>query len=135
MVGISTKGTYAIAAMYALSKSSSQKKLMQIKEISAVTQISHGYLEQILSSLKKADLVLSIRGVNGGYRLARDSSEINVLEIVETLEGKLFVPGENLGASVVLDSFWLDVQTRVREIFDVKLSELDSSYQMYFYEI
>ena len=134
MVGISTKGTYAIAAMYALS-SSSRQKLMQIKEISASTQISHGYLEQILSSLKKNDLVVSIRGVNGGYKLSRDASEITVLEIVEALEGKLFVPGENLGSSVVLDSFWNDIQEKVRAIFDTKLSELDKSYQMYFYEI
>jgi Rrf2 family cysteine metabolism transcriptional repressor len=135
MVGISTKGTYAIASMYVLSKSSSQKKLMQIKDISAVTQISHGYLEQILATLKKADLVVSIRGVNGGYRLSREASDINVLEIVEALEGKLFVPNENVGASVVLDTFWGDMQERVRAIFDMKLSELDTAYQTYFYEI
>jgi len=134
MVGISTKGIYALAAMYCLSRSSNAK-LMQIKEIAASTQISHGYLEQILSTLKKSSLVVSIRGVNGGYKLARNSQEINALEIIESVEGKLFVPNENLGASVVLDTFWLSMQEKVREAFDVKLSELDKSYQMYFYEI
>jgi len=134
MVGISTKGIYAVAAMYALSNSP-HAKLMQIKEIAAVTQISHGYLEQILATLKKSSLVISVRGTNGGYKLAREASEINVLEIIESLEGKLFVPAENVGASVVLDSFWLDMQEKVRLVFDVKLSELDKSYQMYFYEI
>lgn len=134
MVGISTKGIYAIAAMYCLSRSSNEK-LMQIKEIAASTQISHGYLEQILATLKKASLVISIRGVNGGYKLARDAQEIRALEIIESVEGKLFVPSENVGSSVVLDTFWLSMQEKVREAFDVKLSELDTSYQMYFYEI
>ena len=133
MVSISTKGTYAIAAMYALS--TFPKKLMQIKEISAATQISHGYLEQILSTLKKSDLVVSIRGVKGGYKLSRSANEIVVLDIIEALEGKLFVPNENVGASAVLDSFWADMQERVRETFDIKLSELDNSYQVSFYEI
>ena len=134
MVGISTKGTYAIAAMYALSTSPRQK-LLQIKEIAASTQISHGYLEQILATLKKSDLVISVRGVNGGYKLSRGANEIVVLEIVEALEGKLFMVNENVGASAVLDSFWADIQQKVREVFSMKLSELDNSYQISFYEI
>ena len=134
MVGISTKGVYAVGAMYALFNSPNAK-LMQIKEIAAMTQISHGYLEQILATLKKSDLVVSIRGVNGGYKLAREAQEITVLEIVEALEGKLFVPSQNVGASVVLDSFWGDMQEKTRAIFELKLSELDTAYQTYFYEI
>lgn len=134
MVGISKKGIYAIAAMHALNNSTNIK-LMQIKEISAMTQISHGYLEQILAVLKKSSLVVSIRGANGGYKLSRDASNIIVLEIIEAVEGKLFVPHENAGASIVLDSFWLDMQEKVRTSFEVKLSDLDKSYQTYFYEI
>jgi len=134
MVTISTKGIYAVAAMHALSNSSNEK-LMQIKEIAAMTQISHGYLEQILSVLKKHSLVVSIRGVNGGYKLARDAKEIIVLDIIEALEGKLLTPSENLGASVVLDSFWADMQEQTRKVFSVKLSDLDKSYQTFFYEI
>ena len=134
MVGISTKGVYSVAAMYTLSQAPANR-LMQIKEIAASTQISHGYLEQILATLKKSDLVVSIRGASGGYKLSRDSSQITVLEIIESLEGKLFVPAQSVGASVVLDSFWADMQEKVRKKFSVKLSELDSAYQTYFYEI
>ena len=134
MVGISTKGVYAIAAMHTL-YNSPNAKLMQIKDIAAMTQISHGFLEQILSILKKNSLVVSIRGVNGGYKLSRDASTIIVLEIIEAMEGKLFVPHPNSGASVVLDSFWLDMQEKIRTTFKVKLSDLDKSYQSYFYEI
>lgn len=134
MVGVSTKGIYAVAAMYCLSRSSNAK-LMQIKEIAASTQISHGYLEQILASLKKASLVVSVRGIKGGYKLQKDAKEIRVLDIIESVEGKLFVPSENVGSSVVLDAFWFSMQEQVRATFDIKLSELDNSYQTYFYEI
>lgn len=134
MVGLSTKGIYAIAAMYALSNSP-KNKLMQIKEIAAMTQISHGYLEQILSSLKKNGFVISIRGANGGYKLSRDAQDIIVLDVIEGVEGELFTPHENAGASVILDSFWSDMQSKVREVFNVKLSDLDNAYQTFFYEI
>ena len=134
MVGISTKGIYAVAAMHAL-HNAPKAKLMQIKEIAAITQISHGYLEQILATLKRHSLVISIRGVNGGYKLGRCAQEIIVLDIVEAVEGKLFEPTQHLGASVVLESFWNDMQERVRTLFEVKLADLDKSYQTYFYEI
>ena len=132
MVGVSTKSLYGVAAMHALYK---RNKLMQIKEIAAVTQISHGYLEQILSSLKKHGFVISVRGANGGYKLASDASEIIVLDIIEALEGELFSVPQNVGASVILDSFWKDIQEKVRAVFNIKLSELDRSYATYFYEI
>jgi len=134
MVGVSTKSLYGIAAMYAL-YNSPRNKLMQIKEIAAMTQISHGYLEQILSVLKKNGFIISIRGTNGGYKLASNATTIIVLDIIEALEGELFCVPENVGASAVLDSFWKDIQEKVRAVFNVKLSELDSAYATFFYEI
>lgn len=134
MVGVSTKSLYGVAAMHTL-YNSPRNKLMQIKEIAAVTQISHGYLEQILSTLKKHSFVISIRGANGGYKLASDASGIIVLDIIEALEGELFSVPQNVGASVVLDSFWRDIQEKIRAVFNVKLSELDRAYATYFYEI
>ncbi len=134
MVGVSTKSLYGVAAMHAL-YNAPRNKLMQIKEIAAITQISHGYLEQILSSLKKHGFVISVRGANGGYKLAADASEIIVLDVIEVLEGELFSVSENVGASVILDSFWKDIQEKVRAVFNIKLSELDRAYATYFYEI
>lgn len=134
MVGISTKGIYAIAAMHALYHSPNFK-LMQIKDIAAITQISHGYLEQILSTLKKSGFVSSARGMNGGYKLAHKAEEIIVLDILEALEGEIFEPYENSGSSIVLESFWIDIRDKVREVFNIKLSDLDKSYAAYFYEI
>ncbi|QSZ42447.1 Rrf2 family transcriptional regulator [Sulfurimonas aquatica] len=134
MVGVSTKGVYAIAAMHALYHAP-KSRLMQIKEIAAVTQISHGYLEQILSTLKKDGFVTSVRGANGGYKLSCEAKDIVVLDILESVEGQFFLPHENSGASVILESFWVDAQSKVREVFNIKLSDLDQSFQTYFYEI
>ena len=134
MVGISTKGTYAIAAMHVL-RHSKNKELIQLREISALTQISHGYLEQILAVLKKSGFVTSIRGANGGYKLSRSAEDIIVLDVLEAVEGELFTPYEDSGASIVLESFWSDTQSRVREVFNIKLSELDKAYETYYYQI
>lgn len=134
MSGISSKGVYGLAAMHVLSHAP-RGRTMQIKEVSAMTQISHSYLEQLLSQLRKSGLVQSIRGAAGGYRLARAAHEITVLEIIEALEGELCKVEGNVGASVILEYFWLDMGERVRKLFSLKLSELDQSYQPYHYEI
>lgn len=71
----------------------------------------------------------------GGYKLARHSHEITVLEIIEVLEGTLFEMDRNLGSSVILESFWSDTQKRIRDIFLLKLSEIDHAYQPFVYSI
>ena len=134
MAGISTRGIYELAAMHVLSHAP-RNRAMQIKEIAAMTQVSHSYLEQLLSALRKGGLVTSIRGANGGYKLAKPAHEITVLEIIEVLEGPLCKIEGNVGASVILEYFWSDIHEKVRELFMLKLSELDQSFQPYHYDI
>ncbi len=85
---ISTKGVYGLTAMYELSKHDN-KSPMQIKEISSNANIPQNYLEQLLSKLRRAELVKSIRGARGGYILARESKDILVKDILIALEGDL----------------------------------------------
>ena len=47
------------------------------------------YLEHLVAKLRQAGLVTSVRGAHGGYRLARDASEIAMLDVVEALEGPI----------------------------------------------
>ncbi len=100
-----------------------------------MTRISHSYLEQLMGILRRANLVTSIRGVSGGYRLARPAHEIEVLEIVEALEGAICKIEGNVGASIILEYFWQDIEAKIKALFSLKLSELDQAYQPYFYEI
>ena len=82
---ISTKGVYGLTAMYELSKYQEDSP-MQIKEISANANIPQNYLEQLLSKLRRAELVKSIRGASGGYVLARSAKEIKIVDILIALE-------------------------------------------------
>jgi len=134
MAGISTRGIYGLAAMHVLSHAPNNRS-MQIKEIAAMTQVSHSYLEQLLSALRKGGLVSSIRGANGGYKLAHAAHEITVLEIIEVLEGAFCKIEGNVGASVVLECFWADIHEKVKGLFMLKLSELDQTFQQYHYDI
>ncbi len=134
MVGVSSKGIYGLAAMHVLSHAPNGRT-MQVKEIAAMTSLSHSYLEQLLSQLRKSGLISSVRGANGGYKLSRLPHEITVLEIIESLEGTLFEVDGNVGSSIILESFWLDIQKKVQELFSLKLSEIDQAYQPFSYSI
>ena len=134
MAFLSSKAVYGLAAMYIISQATNART-MRVKEIAAMTHISHGYLEQLLSSLRKSNLLISTRGAQGGYKLARNANQISVLEILEALEGPFYKIDGNLGSSAVLDYFWSDIEDKMCTLFDTKLSELYSAYQPYFYEI
>ena len=134
MAGVSTKGVYGLAAMHVLAHAPHLRP-MQIREISAMTSISHGYLEQILSALRRAELLNSIRGAQGGYKLAKPAAQISVLEIIETLEGPLCTVEGNVGQSVVLEAFWGSMMAQIRTLFSLKLSEIDQMFHPYHYDI
>ena len=76
---ISTKGRYALRLMLDLAVHNTGE-LVKIKDISARETISEKYLEQIISSLKKAGYVKSLRGAQGGYMLAREPQTVACLE-------------------------------------------------------
>ncbi|MGZ5208924.1 MAG: RrF2 family transcriptional regulator [Sulfuricurvum sp.] len=130
----STKAVYGLAAMHVLSHAP-HGRLMQVREISAMTQISHGYLEQLLSVLRRYKLVISIRGASGGYKLARAAHEIEVIDILEALEGPFYKIEGNVGSSLILEYYWKETEEKMKAIFGSKLSELDQAYQPHFYDI
>ncbi len=134
MAFLSTKAIYGLAAMYNISQAPNARA-MRVKEIAAMTHISHGYLEQLLSSLRKSNLLISTRGAQGGYKLAKNANQITVLEILEALEGPFYKIEGNVGASTVLEYYWSDIEEKMTTLFETKLSELYRAYQPYFYEI
>lgn len=92
---ISAKGRYGLAAMIELTWLSTNGKLIPVATLSDHLGISKIYLEQIFSLLKRGKLVTSVKGAQGGYRLARDASEISVYDILSALEQTLFEPTES----------------------------------------
>lgn len=83
---ISTKGKYGLRAMIDLAQYSEQEAV-SISNIAQRQKISESYLEQLVAKLKKAGLVVSIRGAAGGYRLARPAASISVGDVLRALEG------------------------------------------------
>ncbi|MDE6388473.1 MAG: Rrf2 family transcriptional regulator [Lachnospiraceae bacterium] len=85
---ISTKGRYALRLMLDLALNNTGEPV-RIKDIAARQEISDKYLEQIISTLNKAGYVRSIRGPQGGYRLAKEPEKYTVGMILRLTEGSL----------------------------------------------
>lgn len=85
---LSTKGRYGVKAMFELALNHGGEPL-SIKTIAEKQIISEYYLEQLFASLRKAGLIKSIRGAQGGYVLTREPSEITVADILNVLEGPI----------------------------------------------
>lgn len=83
---LSTKGRYGLKAMFELSLNQNEGPV-SLKVIAKKQNISDQYLEQLFSALKKAGLVKSVRGAQGGYLLNRDPKDITVGDILTVLEG------------------------------------------------
>lgn len=85
---ISTKGVYALEAMIELA-SKGNKQCISIREIAEDRNFSVKYLEQIFKQLKDSGLLLSTRGKDGGYSLAKSPEVISAKDIVLSVEVKL----------------------------------------------
>lgn len=85
---ISTKGRYAVRVMLDLALHNTGE-CIKVKEIANRQGISEKYLEQIIAVLNKAGFVKSVRGAQGGYRIARDPKEYTVGMILRLTEGSL----------------------------------------------
>lgn len=64
-----------------------EHKTIGIKEIARLNGIKETYLSKVFSKLRKAAIVRSIAGVNGGYELARRAEDISFWDIIEAIEG------------------------------------------------
>lgn len=86
---ISTKGTYGLRAMVDLALHSATDTVA-LNSIAERQNISANYLEHVFSSLRKAGLVKSVKGSQGGYSLGNSPANITVGQILRVLEGDLF---------------------------------------------
>ena len=85
---VSTKGRYALTVMVELARNSGED-FVSLADISERENLSMKYLESIISILNKGGMLVSARGKNGGYKLARKPSEYNISEILLLTEGSL----------------------------------------------
>ena len=122
MLSISSRGVYGLTAVVELGRRHGLGTV-QIRDIARVHNIPQHYLEQILVTLKKARLVKSHRGAQGGYSLARGPGQIKVLEVLESVEGELeVVPLRKRDG--VLAFFWSTLDASLRDILSLSIEDL-----------
>lgn len=95
---LSTKGRYAMIALTDLA-GHAPDKLVALSEIADRQDISLAYLEQLFVKLRRADIVESVRGPGGGYRLARPVGEIRISEILAAVDETMDALSRGAGAS------------------------------------
>ncbi|MBO9449804.1 Rrf2 family transcriptional regulator [Tropicibacter sp. R16_0] len=95
---LSTKGRYAMVALADIALQPADT-LVTLSEISERQDISLPYLEQLFVKLRRAELVTSVRGPGGGYRLARSASEIRVVEVLAAVDETVDAMHKGAGAS------------------------------------
>ena len=128
---LSTKARYGLRALIDLALYS-ENETVSIQSIARRQNISDSYLEQLMRKLRSAGLIVSVRGAQGGYKLARPANEISVGDVLRALEGSLEAVtcgGEDnscQGADLCVTKFvWERINSSIRDTVDsIKLSQL-----------
>ncbi|MCV3270867.1 Fe-S cluster assembly transcriptional regulator IscR [Roseobacter sinensis] len=95
---LSTKGRYAMVALADIALQP-EGSLITLSEIAERQSISLPYLEQLFVKLRRADLVTSVRGPGGGYRLARTASDIRVADVLAAVDETVDAMHKGAGVS------------------------------------
>ena len=121
---ITSKGRYGLKAMMELAREGQSAGLLKTRVIAERQSIPLKYLEQIINILKRNKLVSSVRGSEGGYRLARPAADITVFEILQALEGDLSIIDQKDPAwGKEQGVFWQELQRKITDILSVPLSD------------
>ena len=118
----SKKVRYGLAALFELAKNYNMG-FIQIKDIASEQNIPQNYLEQLLSILKKAGLVESMRGSQGGYKLNKPADKIKIIDIIEVLDGPLII-SETSRSNDILNIYWNQIETQFTNLFNDTLEKL-----------
>jgi Rrf2 family transcriptional regulator, cysteine metabolism repressor len=109
VISVTSKSRYAVVAMAELARAGPRP--VPIKELAERREIPEQFLEQLFSTLRRAGLLTSHRGMKGGYTLARSADEINVLEVVHALDGRIGQEADEAGG------IWAEGVGALRNVF------------------
>ncbi len=115
---LTTKGRFAVTAMVDLAMNQDEHPVT-LAEISERQKISLSYLEQLFGKLRRRELVASVRGPGGGYRLAQEMMQISVADIIlavdETLDSTQCGGRENCRdeRKCITHDLWADLNQHI----------------------
>ncbi|HET6386765.1 MAG TPA: Rrf2 family transcriptional regulator [Armatimonadota bacterium] len=129
------KVQYACAALFELALVYNSGQPVQVHTIAARQRLPTNYLVQILIGLRRAGLVASIRGSQGGYRLATPPDKITIAEIIRIVDGPLCEQApEEPPDDRRLASYWLDKLQRLacetveRQLEEITIADIVDRY-------
>ena len=139
-MNISTRGRYGLRAVLDLAVNYSERPVT-LSAIAARQQLSEGYLEQLMVPMKKAGIIASTRGAQGGYYLAREPQDILVGDVFRALEGPLAlvacISEENTERCQRKDIcgsafIWSEIQTAISDVLNkyTVADLIDREYQL-----
>jgi Rrf2 family protein len=131
---ISTKGDYGVRALIELSHHFGEGTI-QSAEIAARQRIPEPYLDQLLTTLRKAGFIRSVRGPQGGHALVKAPDEIRLSEVIQSLEGSLspvaHLHDEGYQCRAAHE-VWHEVEAETRRILDgVTIADLAAREREY----
>ena len=125
---LSNKGRYAVMALADLAKFNTNRPI-SLRDISLRQGISLLYLEQIFLKLKKNKIVVSARGMNGGYNLNKDASEIKISEVLNAVDEKVKTIGctkeskkgcNGKSVKCITHNLWDELELHINDFFNKK---------------
>ncbi|NLF80784.1 MAG: Rrf2 family transcriptional regulator [Clostridia bacterium] len=139
-MNISTRGRYGLRAVLDLAVNYSERPVT-LSAIAARQQLSEGYLEQLMVPMKKAGIIASTRGAQGGYYLAREPQDILVGDVFRALEGPLALVAciseektERCQRKDICGSafIWSEIQTAISDVLNkyTVADLIDREYQL-----
>lgn len=121
---VSTKSDYALRALIELATTAAAGAVTA-EDLGRRQDIPHGFLQAILADLRRAGVVVSLRGQSGGWRLARNPEEITVADVIRAVDAPLVsVHGLRPEAVTynqtadVLQPVWIAARSALREVFE-----------------
>src|SRR6056297_2231639 len=122
------KTEYACQVLAQLARTYSKDDVRQVEDLAQAEGLSPNYSVQILTTLRQAGLVVSRRGKNGGYLLARHPDDITLAEIAAAMEGEQLIessPGNDGMSASTVHGAWLQVnEAMLSACREISLSEL-----------
>lgn len=126
MFSISAKTKYALTALIELS-SNGEDKPVQLKNISDKHGIPFKILEQVMIQLRKANLVSSVRGTSGGYKLKDHPRKINILTVMKAIEGSKSLIEGHQGCSII-NKYLTYIENKVEKTIELDLETMIKEY-------
>lgn len=131
---VSAKADYAIRALVELAANPPNPGFTSVDVLAARQTLPTKFLESILTGLRKDGIVVSRRGAEGGYQLARPADQITIADVLRSVDGPLagvrgLRPEHTTyeGAATAMPELWVALRAAVRQVLEgVSLADLAS---------